>query len=202
MSLTVSGGNQGGGSFEICPAGTYAARCYQIIDLGHQTVEWQGTAKVVPKVRVTWEVNEQMSDGRPYSISKEYTASIGPKSNLSKDLEAWRGRPFTEDELRAFSLENVLGAPCMIGIAHVQKGEKTFANINSIMALPKGMSCPELTNPKVKFEIENFDTEIFESLSEYVRKKILMSKELEDGGIPTKKESAPVEEVEDESIPF
>lgn len=202
MSLTVSGNQGGGGSFEICPAGTYAARCYQIIDLGHQTVEWQGTAKVVPKVRITWEVNEQMSDGRPYSISKEYTASIGPKSNLRKDLEAWRGRPFTEDELRAFSLENVLGAPCFIGIAHVQKGEKTFANINSIMALPKGMDCPELTNAKVKFEIDNFDETVFESLSEYVRKKILMSKELEDGDIPKRRPDPVVADVEDESVPF
>jgi hypothetical protein len=201
MSLTVNAGHSGGGSFEIVPAGTYAARCYQIIDLGHQTVEWQGTAKVVPKVRITWEVNEQMKDGRPYSISKEYTASIGAKSNLRKDLEAWRGRPFTEQELGAFSLENVLGAPCMIGIAHVSKGEKTFANINSIMALPKGMNCPELTNPKVKFEIENFDQDIFESLSEYVRKKILLSKEMEDGNIPTKKEEPAVEE-DDSSIPF
>ena len=57
MSLTVSGGNQGGGSFEICPAGTYSARCYQIIDLGHQTVEWQGTAKVVPKDRKSTRLN-------------------------------------------------------------------------------------------------------------------------------------------------
>ena len=143
-----------------------------------------------------------MSDGRPYSISKEYTASIGPKSNLRKDLEAWRGRPFTEDELRAFSLENVLGAPCFIGIAHVQKGEKTFANINSIMALPKGMDCPELTNAKVKFEIDNFDETVFESLSEYVRKKILMSKELEDGDIPKRRPDPVVADVEDESVPF
>ena len=58
MSLTVNAGNGGGGDFENCPAGSFAARCYQIIDLGHQTFEWKGEAKVAPKVRITWELNE------------------------------------------------------------------------------------------------------------------------------------------------
>ena len=165
MSLTVNAGNGGNTEFEQCPAGSFAARCYQIIDLGHQTIEWQGTAKVVPKVRITWELNEMMQDGRPFSISKEYTASIGEKANLRKDLEAWRGRPFTAEELRNFSLENVLGAPCLLGIVHKpsKDGAKVYANVGSIMALPKGMPSPELVNPAVKFDIGTFDQKVFES---------------------------------------
>ena len=205
MSLMVNAGNGGNTEFEQCPAGSFAARCYQIIDLGHQTIEWQGTAKVVPKVRITWELNELMKDGRPFSISKEYTASIGEKANLRKDLEAWRNRKFTAQELANFSLENVLGAPCMIGVVHVpsKDGTKTYANLGSIMALPKGMECPELVNPAVKFDIGTFDQKVFESLSNYVQKKILMSKELEETGIPivaTGREPEP--EIEDESVPF
>lgn len=201
MSLTVNAGNGGGGDFEQVPQGTFAARCYQIIDLGHQTFEWKGEAKVAPKVRITWELSELMKDGRPFSISKEYTASIGEKANLRKDLEAWRNRKFTAAELANFSLENVLGAPCLIGVVHVpsKDGTKTYANLGSIMALPKGMECPDLVNPAVKFDIGTFDQAIFDSLTSYVQKKILMSKELEQG-IP---ESKPVPEVEDDdSVPF
>ena len=205
MSLTVNAGSGGSTEFENCPAGSFAARCYQIIDLGHQTFEWKGEAKVAPKVRITWELNEMMSDGRPFSISREYTASIGEKANLRKDLEAWRGRPFTAEELRNFSLENVLGAPCLLGVVHKpsKDGSKTYANVGSIMALPKGMACPELVNPAVKFDIGNFDQKVFESLSNYVQKKILMSKELEETGLPivaTGREPEP--EIEDESVPF
>ena len=186
MSLTVNAGNGGGGDFEQCPAGSFAARCYQIIDLGHQTFEWKGEAKVAPKVRITWELNEMMQDGRPFSISKEYTASIGDKANLRKDLEAWRGRPFSSEELRNFSLENVLGAPCLLGVVHKpsKDGSKVYANVGSVMALPKGMAAPELVNPAVKFDIGTFDQKVFDSLSSYVQKKILMSKELEENGIP------------------
>ena len=202
MGLSVNAGNGGGGDFEQVPAGTFAARCYQIIDLGHQTFEWKGEAKVAPKVRITWELNEMMQDGRPFSISKEYTASIGDKANLRKDLEAWRGRPFSAEELRNFSLENVLGAPCLLGVVHKpsKDGSKVYANVGSVMALPKGMAAPELVNPAVKFDIGEFDQDIFNSLSSYVQKKILMSKELEEGGIPQAKEVEP--EIDDETVPF
>ena len=203
MSLLVNAGNGGGGDFENCPAGSFAARCYQIIDLGHQTFEWKGEAKVAPKVRITWELNEMMSDGRPFSISREYTASIGDKANLRKDLEAWRGRPFSAEELRNFSLENVLGAPCLLGIVHKpsKDNSKVYANVGSIMALPKGMPSPELVNPAVKFDIGTFDQKVFDGLSSYVQKKILMSKELEENGIPqSSSQDEPV--IEDESVPF
>ena len=203
MSLLVNAGNGGGGDFENCPAGSFAARCYQIIDLGHQTFEWKGEAKVAPKVRITWELNEMMSDGRPFSISREYTASIGDKANLRKDLEAWRGRPFSAEELRNFSLENVLGAPCLLGIVHKpsKDNSKVYANVGSIMALPKGMPSPELVNPAVKFDIGTFDQKVFDGLSSYVQKKILMSKELEENGIPqASSQDEPV--IEDETVPF
>jgi len=204
MSLTVNAGNGGGGDFEQCPAGSFAARCYQIIDLGHQTFEWKGEAKVAPKVRITWELNEMMQDGRPFSISREYTASIGDKANLRKDLEAWRGRPFTATELQNFSLENVLGAPCLLGVVHKpsKDGSKVYANVGSIMALPKGMPSPELVNPAVKFDIGEFDQNIFNSLSSYVQKKILMSKELEENGIPAPQVKEVEPEIDDEAVPF
>ena len=205
MSLLVNAGNGGGGDFEQCPAGSFAARCYQIIDLGHQTFEWKGEAKVAPKVRITWELNEMMSDGRPFSISREYTASIGDKANLRKDLEAWRGRPFSAEELRNFSLENVLGAPCLLGIVHKpsKDNSKVYANVGSIMALPKGMPSPELVNPAVKFDIGTFDQKVFDGLSSYVQKKILMSKELEENGIPqASSQDEPVIEEDDGTVPF
>ena len=183
MSLVVSGVT-GGKTYENCPEGTFAARCYSIIDLGHQTVIWEGKASVKPIVRITWEVSEKMTDGRPFVISKEYTARITPKSTLKKDLEAWRGRAFTDQELANFSLENVLGKPCLLQVTHKKSADKTYANISSIMSLPKGMPCDELVNETITFDINEFDTKVFESLPEFIRKKILMSKEMEEREMP------------------
>lgn len=200
MSLTLSAQSK---SSETVPAGTFAARCYQIIDLGHQTTSFEGEVKVVPQVRITWELSELMADGRPFSISREYTATFGPKGNLRKMLEAWRGRPFTAEELGGFSLENVLGKPCLLGVVHKpsKDGTKVYANVNSVMALPKGMECPEQVNPSVKFDIQDFDKNVFEKLPEWLRQKILMSKEMEEGTIAPER---PGQEIEpsDESVPF
>ena len=141
MSLTLSTSSK---QREVPPAGTFPARCYQIIDLGHQTTSFEGQAKVVPQVRISWELSETMADGRPFSISKDYTASFGPKATLRKVLESWRGRAFTQEELSGFSLENVLGKPCMISVVHKpsKDGTQTYANVGNVMALPKGLDCP------------------------------------------------------------
>jgi hypothetical protein len=116
-------------------------------------------------------------------------------------LEAWRGRPFTTEELNGFSLENVLGAPGMLSVIHKpsKDGTKVYANVGSVVALPKGMSCPQPVNPAVKFDIGDFNETVFNSLPEWLRAKILLSKEME-GDIPTKQ----VEDNEpsDESVPF
>ena len=200
MSLNLSSGSNNSTQYEPVSKGPHLARCYQVIDLGHQTVEWQGTAKVVPKVRITWEIcDEQMSDGRPFSISKEYTASIGEKANLRKDLVAWG---ILGDDLRNFSLDSILNEPCQLQIAHTQKGDKTYASVNGIVEVLKNTRVPELVNPIVKFDIQNFDHDVFDSLTNYVQKKILMSKELEDHGIPMRKERPEPSIEDDESVPF
>ena len=82
-----------------------------------------------------------MSDGKPFLIKKDYRASLHEKAGLRKDLEAWRGRPFTNVELQGFDLENVVGAPCMLNVIHKQ-GSKggTFSNIAGIMPLAKGFT--------------------------------------------------------------
>jgi len=199
MSLTVSGTTSK--KYENCPEGTFAARCYSIVDLGHQTVVFEGQASVKPIVRITWEISEKMSDGRPFVIAKEYTARITPKSSLKKDLEAWRGRAFTDQELANFSLENVLDKPCMIQITHKKSGDKSYANVTSIMSLPKGMPCEELSNPAVTFDINDFNKEVFETLPEFIRKKILMSKEMEERQVPVN-EPEPAPETDSDEIPF
>ena len=205
MSLTVSAGNSSGGDFQPVSAGMHNARCYQIIDLGHQTVpkyKAEGFS-VMPKVRITWEIcDEMMSDGRPFSISKEYTASLGEQARLRKDLDAWRGRLFTEKELTGFSLESILGKPCQLLISHSEKNGKTYANISSIVPVKKTDVIPELVNPMVKFDLQEFDHAVFDTLTSYVQKKILMSKELEENGIPQHNTSVAEPEIEDESVPF
>lgn len=193
MSLTVSAGSQG--SFEIVPEGTYIGRCFKIIDLGTQTSEWQGEKKQQKKVLVCWELLDdevRMDDGRPFSVAKKYTASLHEKAQLRKDLEAWRGKKFTDEELEGFDLKNVMGVYCMIQVVHSTDGQ--YANINAIMSTKEK---PVAVNPNVYFDVSEPDMEVFDSLSDRLKEQITVAPEWRVSQLDENTDT--VAEVEDKS---
>ncbi len=115
--------------FEPVPEGVHAAVCVDVVDLG--IVDGQYGPK--PKIKLVFETNVPMKDGRPFLCSKRYTPSLDKKATLFKDLKSWRGQEFTPDELKEFELENVLGKPCQILITHDHRDGDTFANITAIL---------------------------------------------------------------------
>jgi len=178
MSLTVSEPESSG--FTPCPAGTYPARCVLIADLGSQQSEYQGEIKHAHKLLVQFEITDpetRRDDGKPFTISKRFTASLHEKAGLRKTLESWRGRPFSPEELRGFSLVNVLGKPCLLSVVQETKGDRTYSNIASIMGLPKGMTCPEPSNTPASFDLSKPDWETFDALSERLQEQIAESPE-------------------------
>lgn len=129
-----------GGDFKPCPAGVHDAICVFVEDIGHEHSELY--SKFIHKVVICWEVNEPMSDGRPYMVSKRYTLSLSDKALLRKDLEGWRGQKFTEDQLKGFDLEVLRGKQCQLQIIHNEKNGKVYANLQTV--LPKGKHSPTL----------------------------------------------------------
>ena len=179
------------------PAGSHVARCISVIDLGTQDTPFGESHKV----RITWELPEEKAvfkeenGEQPFVLSKDYTLSLYEKANLRHDLESWRGRAFTEQELRGFDISKLIGAPCLLSVIHKTSDKgKTFANISSVSALPKGMSCPPMINPAVEYAITDGRSEVYESFPEWLQKKIAGSREWgaepklpeeeESGGIP------------------
>ncbi len=121
--------------FEPAPAGVCQAVACDVVDLG--VLETAFGPK--HKVDIRWQTADLMANDQPYLVNKRYTLSLHEKSSLRHDLEAWRGRPFTEDELSGFDLEKLIGANCQLNIVH-KPGSKggVFANIASIMPLGRG----------------------------------------------------------------
>ena len=87
-------------------------------------------------------------------ISKTYTASMHEKAALSKDLESWRGRAFTDEERDGFDLKKVLGQPCLLNVIHENKGGTVYANIASVSPVPKGMPVKPAVNTEPTVELE------------------------------------------------
>mgnify|MGYP001625322819 CR=1 FL=1 len=172
MSLISSA--KSGSSITPIDAGTYAAVCYGMIDLGMQYSEQYN--KSSPKVAILWEIpSEQIEvNGEMTSrtLSQIYTNSLGDKASLRRDLAAWRGRDFTETELAAFDLTTIIGAPCMINVIHKDVGGKTYANIGAIMKMPKGMAPPTGTLEHIIFDLDSDDLSIINTLPKWLADKI------------------------------
>ena len=177
MGLTVDEGSKR----TPAPAGTHIAVCFGLFDLGTQEDTYQGRRLVHHKVWIWWELcNEKNAEGLPVTIGSFYTASLGEKSNLRKSLESWRGRPFTQEELRGFHLNAILGKPCMLTVMHKPKQSGGVRDlVQSITGLPKGMTAPKPVRPvlSLSLDADEFSRELFEGLPQFLKDMIFKSKE-------------------------
>ena len=118
-----------GGDFEKPKTGLTNAICVAVYDLKYQVT------KFGPKhqVRIAFELDQRMSrgeyEGKRFVQSDQYTASIHPKSALGGHLNNWRGRPFTEVELKAFDLDNIIGVHCQLNLVE----NDGYVNIGTIL---------------------------------------------------------------------
>lgn len=201
MILTDTGGKE----FEQASAGNHVARCIGMIDIGTHQSEYQGKTTYARKIVLRFELpNELMSEGdyagKPFLVSKYYTASLSEKANLRKDLESWRGRPFTQQELAGFDSKNILDKPCMVNVVHTEKGK---AKIASIAPVPKGLDVPPRVNNILHFSLERgeFSADTFEGLSDYYKGEIMKSPEWGELQASPKKAPAKFDDFK-EDIPF
>lgn len=128
-----------GTTFTPAPEGQHVAVCVDVVDLGIVETKWKEKTKQVHKCRLVFEIAEEMENGKRFTVSRQFTASLSEKANLRKFLESWRGRAFTKEELAGFDTEQLLGAPAVIQVVHNDRGDKTYANIDTVMKLMKGL---------------------------------------------------------------
>lgn len=179
-----------GGDFERCPPGIHLARCYRIIDLGTQKSEYMGQTKYLHKVMLGWEIHGtyddgtpiKMQDGRPFAIFKNYTLSWSEKANLRLDLQSWRGKPFSQEEMRKFDLKKVLGHYCMLNIIERpgKNDNKIYTNVDGVTPVPsiyKQNGLPQAVNKDELFNISEPDMEMFNTFSDNLKAKISNSPE-------------------------
>ena len=209
-----------GGSFESTPSGMHLARCYRIIDTGTQKSEYLGQVKYLRKVMLGWEIHGQddagnplrMKDGRPFAMFKNYTLSWAEKANLRADLQSWRGKPFSQEEMRRFDLKTILGAWCMLNVIEKQGTDgKMYVNVNGITPVPamiKQAGLPQPVNKTEVFMLDEPDMEMFNTFSDNLKKKIMTTPEWEklngkasaSAGTPSAPAAPALDE--DDDIPF
>lgn len=169
MGLTVS---SGGGDYESLQPGRYKATCYKIIDAGTRMESYQGGAeRKRTLVYLYWEASHiqmgedgeefwddiAMSDGRPFSISKKYTASLNDNATLHLDLKSWRGKPFSADDLKAFDIANLLGKTCELEVIGYQKPDGSDGvAVEGVYKPDGGVKSVKTENEQVAFDLDKY----------------------------------------------
>lgn len=180
--------DNGGISIPPLANGVYIAICSGLIDLGIQVSEQFGTKsrKMIVQWTILGETVDVNGEQLPRIMHKQYGFSLGSKSNLRKDLEAWRGRAFTEEELNGFDLKNILNVPCQMQIITKERaGKSDVNNISGIMSLPKGNNVDKLNDADlVYFDIEDVSTyKQFERIPKWVQEVIKQAENYEESGL-------------------
>ena len=183
--------------FTPVPSGVHFARCFRIVDLGTQVSEMFGEKR---KVVFSFElVNLPLpgsEEGLNMSVNKFYGLTLHKRSTLCKDLQAWRGKAFTTEELKGFDIAKVLGAPCQVSIIMDETGRD---RLDAIMAVPKGSTIALCKNPLVEYSIEQGKDTTYLALPEWVRSICDKCCEWKPGWKEEKQVAAKVAEVEAEA---
>ncbi len=171
-------------SYDNAPAGPHVARLISIIDLGTQEGSYEGKPTQRRQNLFVWEIPDELrEDGKPHTIGKFYTQSVNEKSNLGKDLTSWLGKapvpPKTAEESVKFTndvIKPLLGKGCQIVV--IENADTGKVKVSSVIGLPKGTTLPkESAYPYVFFDLDAYDEEVFDNLTEWQKNTIMKSPE-------------------------
>lgn len=174
--VTYASDTGSGGDFAPVPQGPHPAVCDMFVDLGLQETTGKFAGKIQHKIYLRWQIPGQRlsyeKDGvtheGPMTIGAKYTLSLHEKAALRKILQSWRGRAFTESELKQFDVTTILGKPCLLSVSHAPRdGGGVYANIDSIMQLPEGMPKPALEGDPLIYDADNLGS--FEKLRPWLQ---------------------------------
>jgi len=122
----------------LAPEGLHAAVCCDVVDLGLVDTQFGGS----PRSRSAGSLKKPStrtgaeSAGGPAAVHQQPAR----EAKLRGVLETWRGGKFTRDDLRGFDLEKLIGESCQVQVIHNVSDEgQTFANVNTVIPLGKGM---------------------------------------------------------------
>jgi hypothetical protein len=223
MNALMTIPRSGGGDFQDPQAGVYPAVCVQVIDLGTQTNTYEGKTTHKHQLMLRFELhgeslttdangymldeNGALDTSRPFLVGTFLTVSFHEEANLRKHMEAWRGVPYTDEQLdefetQGFDWNKMLGVPCMVTMSPNTKGK---VKLSGITKLQKNIEAPKPVGETFAFVLSAFDRDIWEKLPEGIKGMITKSPEYQaqfgDYKPSTTEQSSPVEPFDD-SIPF
>lgn len=182
MSLKLKDAKSGG-DFVRPEPGTHPARCYAVIDLGTHTETTQFGIKTNRKIQISWELPEEThvfdekKGPQPFSVHKRYNFTMGAKATLQVDLESWRAKKFTPEDIENFEIKKLVGKPCVLSLQESESNGKTYTNVKSVSPPMKGQAVKPGVNKQVYYDVTMGQNDVFDSIPEFLQKYIATCEE-------------------------
>lgn len=167
---------------ELLSAGAYIATLYSVVQLGTMKGEYKGTETHKNKIRLTWELPEEMRefDGemKPMVVGKTFTASLYDQSKLRPIVDGMFGGLSPEQEAD-FLIEKLVGKSCMIQLVPAEYLGNEYMDVVSATQLPKSVPAPKQINPSVYLDYqEGWSDEVYAGLPQWMKDKMSESDEM------------------------
>jgi len=164
--MAIIAKREGGKDFKPAPEGQWPAVCCDAVDMGMVKVTFENKTMEKHKARLVFMIPETDPDfdDKQFIVSATFNLTMHEKGRLRPFLESWRGKKYTDKETDAgVDIEKMVGVDALIQIVHnTGSNGKTYANVDSIMRLPKGMEKvvnDGYTRVKDREETDNTDSD-------------------------------------------
>lgn len=173
--------------------GVYLAVCVGVIDLGEQYSEKFKNYR--NEVQFVWELAgetvEVDGEQKPRQLSRTFSVAASKKSNLRGFLGGWNGVQYSDEQFQDLDLFGQAGRPCQLNAVLNDTGE--YANVDSVIPLPKGMPAPQAVSPTILWNMDEWSDEKFSALPDWVQEKIKKSTQYQKDHTPTDPVDFPVQ---------
>ena len=155
--------------------GVYMAVCVGVVDLGEQYSEVYKSYS--NKVKFIWALPSETIevDGKPEErqLSREFSIATKKNSKLRTFLGGWNSKNYSDEEFMDLDLFDQIGKPCQLNVVLNDTGE--YANVESVMPLPKGFPAPVSKTAFFTWDMDSWDDEAFEKLPQWAQEQIKKS---------------------------
>ncbi len=183
--------------------GVYMAVCVGVVDLGEQYSELYKNYS--NKVKFVWALPGETIeiDGKTEErqLSREFSIATKKTSKLRSLLGSWNSKNYSDEEYMELDLFEQVGKACQLNVVLNDAGE--YANVDSVMPIPKGMPAPTSKTAFFTWDMDAWDDEVFEKLPEWTKDQIKKSTQYQKNHAPQDSIEAKAPETDSKAVvPF
>lgn len=164
--------------------GVYMAVCVGVVDLGEQYSEVYKNYS--NKVKFVWALPSELMevDGKmeERQLSREFSVATKKTSKLRTFLGSWNSKNYSDDEYMELDLFEQVGRACQLNVVLNETGE--YANVDSVMPIPKGMPAPTSKTAFFTWDMDHWDDAAFEKLPQWTQDQIKKSTQYQKDHVP------------------